>query len=532
MTKENVVLFGASGTMGFEAFKELWTRKEKYNIILLLRPSKKNKDLFKKYEHMAHITPIDGKGVVKGDGLKIVWGDATNFKDVFEAIKGADWVLDAMAYISPMADYYPDTAKAVNIEGIRNIVKAIKEQPNGAEKIKLVYTGTVAETGDRLQNIHTGRIGDPLKPSIFDYYAVTKIAGERIVLESDIKHWASLRLTYIMPTNYRDFVDLIDPIMFHQPIDTFMENVTSRDAGYGLINCLDVPSNSDFWRKAYNMGGGPDMRCTAYDFMNRSYQINGLSGIEKCAERKWFALRNFHMQYYDDSSTLNDYLHYWRDSMDDWEHEIKKSMPLGMKLITFLIKKIPFIQKKIERMTYAILKDMAENHRNGTKYWYDHKNDMRITAFYKDYETYEAIPDWGVDMPQMHPEPSSTTLDHGYDESKKQLNLSDLKKAAKYRGGKCLSETWNKDMYETLEWSCAFGHTFNGKPYTILKTGHWCPICTQSSWNYDEESKKNPFFAQVWYPNHDKDENNFYPSDCIHDIAGADKDKTIKKRMI
>ena len=44
--------------------------------------------------------------------------------------------------------------------------------------------GTVAATGDRMPPIHWGRIGDPLKPSIYDFYAVTKIAGERAVLES------------------------------------------------------------------------------------------------------------------------------------------------------------------------------------------------------------------------------------------------------------------------------------------------------------------------------------------------------------
>jgi hypothetical protein len=40
------------------------------------------------------------------------------------------------------------------------------------------------------------------------------------------------------------------------------------------------------------------------------------------------------------------------------------------------------------------------------------------------------------------------------------------------------------------------------------------------------------FFFQVWYPNHDKNENNQYPADCINDIAGADKDITTKKRLI
>ncbi|HZJ77510.1 MAG TPA: NAD(P)-dependent oxidoreductase, partial [Clostridia bacterium] len=40
--------------------------------------------------------------------------------------------------------------------------------------------------------------------------------------------------------------------------------------------------------------------------------------------------------------------------------------------------------------------------------------------------------------------------------------------------------------------------------------GHWCPEELPWPWNYDVEAKVNPFFAQVWYPLHDKDENNYY----------------------
>ena len=91
-----------------------------------------------------------------------------------------------MALISPEADRHPDKAKVVNTTAIEYIVKAIEAQPNGADHIKFIYTNTVAATGDRLPPIHMGRVGDPLKPSIFDFYAVTKIMGERAVLESNI----------------------------------------------------------------------------------------------------------------------------------------------------------------------------------------------------------------------------------------------------------------------------------------------------------------------------------------------------------
>ncbi len=525
MSRERVLLLGASGTMGHAAFSELWKRRDKYELVILARPSDKNRKLFHPYMQEASVAPIPGRGVARGDRFTIVWGDATEYADVEAAVRGADWVLNAMAFISPQADYYPEMAKAVNTDAIVNVIRAIEAQPGGAEHIKLVHTGTVAQTGDRLGGIHWGRVGDPLKPSIFDYYAVTKIAGERAVLESDIKHWASLRMTFIMPTEYKSYVSLRDPIMFHQPLDSFMENLSDRDAGYGLVNCLDIPDDSDFWQRVYNMGGGPGMRCTAYDYASMSFQAMGLSGIEACAERNWFALRNFHMQYYEDSHVLNEYLHHWRDDMDTYWEALTASMPPPMKALAFLCRRVPPVRRQAERVTYRMMRDWAENHRNGTAFWYKQRCELRISAFYKDYETYESIPGWGIDMPQLDPEPEWRRLDHGYDESKEQLALADLQGAARFRGGECLSDEWDGDMYSPVAWKCAFDHEFTGRPNTILKAGHWCPVCVAPPWNFDAIARHNPFFAQVWYPNHDEDEGNWYGEDCIQDIAGADLDR-------
>ncbi|MHB8113745.1 MAG: NAD-dependent epimerase/dehydratase family protein [Bellilinea sp.] len=519
-----VVLFGASGTMGYEVFKELWNRRETIDIVLLLLPGRREKKLFAVYEKQVGIKSLPERGVVEGNGLKIVWGDATHYPDVAEAIRGADWVLNAMAFISPAADYYPEMARAVNTTAIQNIVDAIQAEPDGAARIRLVHTSTVAATGDRPPPIHWGRVGDPLKPSIFDFYAVTKIAGERIVLESQIKHWAVLRMTFIMPTHFTALMRLRDPIMFHMPIHACMENITSADAGYGMANVLDIPDNSDFWRRVYNMGGGPGMRISAADYQNLAVQLLGLSGIQAVSERRWFALRNFHMQYYFDSWEANQYLHYWRTDMESYKRKLLASMPAALKLVRFVSHHIDSFRRLIEKKVYTILKGLAAEHRNGPLHWYLGHNDARITAFYKDYAEFEAIPDWGVDMPDTDLHQPALILDHGYDEEKALLELADLQQAAKFRGGECLTASWDGSLYTSLAWRCARGHSFSAMPYTILKAGHWCPDCMPPAWNYDEEARLNPFFAQVWYPNHGALEDNMYPAECVLDIAGADKD--------
>jgi nucleoside-diphosphate-sugar epimerase len=505
--------------MGYAAFQELWSRRNnkaerKYDIVLLLRPSRKNKRMFEPYERSCGIKPIQYDGITEdtAKSFRIVWGDATIYKDMLEAVRDVDWILCPMAFIAPEADHKPDVAKAVNTTAIEYVVKAIYEV-GGQSHIKFIYTGSVAETGDRLQTIHMGRVGDPLKPSAFDFYATTKIAGERAVIESGLRYWVSLRQTYIaLP----DAMSLMDPIMFHQPIDTHIELNTNRDAGRGLVNCLDVPETSDFWRRVYNMGGGPSCRVIFLDYIDKMMKLLGMGDYRKIMERKWFALRNFHCQYFEDSNVLDNYIHNWGEGLERHYREVRENAPHRVK-VAGILNKIPGLRRIVQSTGYNMMKKMVSG-KDGTLYWYTHHNDKRIAAFYGTYAAYEAIPDWDVSMP-----PNSTAavrLDHGYDESKTNLELDDLQGAANFRGGNLLSTRWDGDLYKKLRWRCAFGHEFEASPYSILKTGHWCPHppCTPPPWNYDEIAKVNPFFAQVWYTNHSRNEHNYYDENCYRDI--------------
>ena len=47
-------------------------------------------------------------------------------------------------------------------------------------------------------------------------------------------------------------------------------------------------------------------------------------------------------------------------------------------------------------------------------------------------------------------------------------------------------------------------------PYTVLRGGHWCPKCSPMPWKFDSLAKKMPFYAQLWYDTHGKDENYIY----------------------
>ena len=520
MSKQRVALFGASGTMGFEAFKELWRRRAEFDISILVLPSERDAGLFDSYQAAAGVPRSTDDGVAEGQGFRIVWGDATDPAATAATVKGADAVLNAMAYISPAADYRPEIAQAVNHDAVELILHAIAAEPDGNERIRYVHTGSVAQTGNRPVGIHMGRVGDPLKPSAFDYYALTKIAGERSVLESDLKLWASLRMSFIMPTRFDELFGLLDPISFHMPLDARLEAITDRDAGLGLVNSLDLPTSSDFWRRAYNMGGGPAMRTTAYQYLAASYALLGAEW-EACAERNWYALRNFHLQFYEDSGIANGYLEYQRDSLATFRQSITATMPVHMRLLAVLARRLPGLRRVVERRAYSMLEELASGHRNSPLYWYLNGNEARLNAFFGGSAEFEAIPGWGVDMPDLSMDAPWRRLDHGYDETKQVLELADLHEAAAFRGGSCLADAWDGGPYERLTWSCGSGHQFRARTYTVLGAGHWCPECV-ANWNGDERAATDSFFAQVWYADHEPGETHDYPLESGEDIRDAD----------
>jgi nucleoside-diphosphate-sugar epimerase len=361
LTKTRVLLTGASGSMGHEAFLELMRRTDRYDTRLILRPSKKNKDMFAPYANER--------------ALEIVWGDLGRADDVDRAVAGVDFVLHPAALISPAADRDPQAARRANVDGTRHLLEAIHRQPGGAERIAFVNIGSVAQYGDRLPPIETIRVGDPLKPSLHDYYALTKCEAERLVVESGLRRWASLRQTFIAIT---DLMSLLDPIMFHQPLEQCLEFITARDAGYGLVQCLEAPD--EFWCRIYNMSGGPSCRATYEEFIARQLEIHGLGDYKRVFDPNFFATRNFHCGYFADSHELDKYLGHFRDTKEDYFAAVEASVA-------------PWIRWASRLSPKPVVKAMARRYSDPIR-WIRENNEPYIRAFLGSREEWEAIPGW------------------------------------------------------------------------------------------------------------------------------------------
>lgn len=407
------MITGAAGNMGNETLKLLINDLGKCELILFDLDHPNSRQNLKAYEGI--------------QGVKVVYGDLLDRDLVYECVKEADIVLHIAAFVSPAADEFPERAMRINYGSTRNIIDAIK-QSGRAGITRLVSIGTVAQTGDRMPPIHWGRVGDPLKPSVYDYYAVSKIAAERMVIESGLSYWVSLRQTGIMGPKMSK---IQDPIMFHNCLDNVLEYVSDRDSGRLMRNlCIqDIDGELDqgFWQHIYNIGGGESCRVSTLDMYRVLYGKLGITNLDHVIDPKWYATRNFHGQYYLDSDKLENYLHFRRDSMEYFYQCYLDNLG-ALVPVAKVITKLPGGQKFMGAMIKRTMKKQALKKRGTLRFIEDNAIE-EIDAFWGNKQNWEAIPAKLSEMKGFSQWDQAIKLDHGYDEDQpaSQLNIEDMR---------------------------------------------------------------------------------------------------------
>lgn len=446
---KTVFLTGATGTMGWAGLHELLTRSDRFKVTILVRPSKKNKKKLKKY--------------LNNTNLKIVWGDLMNYNDVLEGVTGADYVLHVGGMVSPEADKYPEKTMKVNVTAAKNVVSAVKAQPN-ADEIKVVYIGSVAQTGFRDYDHIFGRTGDPLIPAKYDNYAVSKIIAECIFVDSGLKRWVSLRQSGIL---YPKLVTKgLNPITFHVPLRSGLEWATVEDSGRLLANVCENFVPDEFWNRFYNISSGASYRLTNYEFEVKLLKAIYCPPPEKLFDTNWFALKNFHGFWYTDADVLEKYLHFRRNvSCDDYFKYIRTQIPWYFRLAKIVS---PILMK-------VFMKTIASNKETGTLGWIKTRNKEKIETYFGSLDAWQNIPSWH-DLDRSHPSEKYTCLDHGYDESKplSEITIEDLRAVASFRNGKLLSDYFTPgDVTTVLQWETDDGKQFSASPVLVLLGGYF-----------------------------------------------------------
>lgn len=498
-----VSMTGVSGNMGREALRQVLELKEVDRVCVLLSPKKKNnrlaRKLFSKYQNR----------------IEIVRGSVSDLAACRKLVKDTDYLVHMAAVIPPASDASAKRSFECNAMGTLALADAVKEL---AHQPKFVHISTVALYGNRNELHPWGRVGDPLLVSPFDAYAMHKLYGERYVLEAGLSCWVVLRQTAMLHPNMMND-NVSDGLMFHTALNAPLEWVSSRDSGYLIKRILErdirgeIPS---FWKKIYNIGAGERGRATGYDTFNAGFGIIG-GTTEKFFKPEWFAPRNFHGLWFADGDELDSLFSYRRDGMHEYWKEIARKHK-----VFALGKIVP--AKLIDLFLFRRLL----KHPNSPRRWIKKGDAARVQAYFGGEEGVKALPkswadvkltakrdDYGEFKTVEYAKAHGLLLDHGYDESIPQEKWSEkeLSSAASYRGGAYL-QGFTGDAYEKLQWRCGRGHEFTASAYTVLRGGHWCPVCCQPSpWEFDSLAKEIPFFAQVWYDTHKEDENCRYIMD-------------------
>lgn len=313
---KKILLTGAGGNVGYQVLKQL-VEKEEYDVTILDINNKVNRKKFKLYKNK----------------VKIVYGDITDKSLVYDVIKDFDVIIHLAAIIPPAADKKPDLAYKVNFEGTRNIVNAIKQSKKGF----LFFASSVAVYGDRIENPYI-KVVDNLDPAE-DYYALLKIECEKMIEEVNIDY-SIFRLTAIMGRPD------IDPLMFHMPLETKLEILSSVDAARAFVNAVE--HTKELNKKIFNLSGGKCCRTTYKSLLRNMFKIYGLN--IKYLSVLAFADYNFHCGYFLDSDELENILHFRRETLESYYTRLRKETKGIMRFFSrvFSLPILFFLQEKSE----------------------------------------------------------------------------------------------------------------------------------------------------------------------------------------
>lgn len=318
MKRKKILLTGASGTIGIEIFRDIISRNKNYELYLFLRPSRKNKKLFKLYKQTTNI----------------IWGDIQNFEDVKKAVLNKDIIIHAAGVLPDIAMIQPDLAKLTNIGGTTNILNAMKDQESNP---KIIFTSSATVYSKSLENPII-RISDPVDTNPKDVYTYTKIEAEKLIVNSGMQY-CIFRILYVAAVEAMRF----RPIMFHISLDAPLEIIHVKDLARALVNAIE---SNDIWGKIFNIGGGKDWQVIYRDNLNDCYEIMGLG--KNFLPEAAFAKEGFYCGILDSQETQNlqKLLNFQNHTLQDFYIELKKWFGLK-RYLTPIIK--PFLKWYILR---------------------------------------------------------------------------------------------------------------------------------------------------------------------------------------
>lgn len=248
--------------------------------------------------------------------FETVWGDILDRSLIESTVSDVDYIIHLAGIIPPLSENKPELARAVNIEGTRNIITTAESSVTSP---KFIFAGSVSTFGPTMHLNPPRTAEDPLVAT--DVYTETKIECEKIVKESSLS-WTILRFAAAPPMNLGSN---IDPMIFEIPLDQRIEFVHSRDVGLACANALEANSVG----KTLLIGGGKSAQMLQREFVSKIMKSMGIGMLPESAFR---VAKNKDEYYYTDwldTEKSQQLLQYQTRTFEDYIEELKAQ--LGVK---------------------------------------------------------------------------------------------------------------------------------------------------------------------------------------------------------
>lgn len=246
-----VLLTGAFGNLGSLVVEKLLDRK--HHVVAFDVPSKANRKIARSFGD-----PPD---------LEIVWGDIRDGEQITAWVHEVDAVVHLAAIIPPFSDRNPELARAVNVGGTQNLLRAIE---TARHPPLLVFGSSIAVFGPRKQ-------GDPLCMPDDPLVETDPYSGHKIQCEQQIRAlrspWAILRLAGMIDGRLRQRDPDQARMAFSLAPDSPVEYVHTADAATAIVNVLDRPEAHG---RVHLIGGGPQCQVTTLELTRTMLGAIGL----------------------------------------------------------------------------------------------------------------------------------------------------------------------------------------------------------------------------------------------------------------
>ena len=204
---------------------------------------------------------MDFSGLEDDSGIDIVKGDITRPDDVASAAVGIAAAAHLAALLPPNSERDRSLTFAVNVEGTRNLIDALEEHSPGAA---FVFTSSISTYGNTSAEQPPVTVDHPQQA--IDLYAESKIAGEKLVVESALRA-VSLRIAPIAVPAF-----LEPPQVWPFTPDQRVEMVHRDDAVDALFAAVTLPEAA---QGVLNIAGGPSWQLTGRDYVRDFYDFVG-----------------------------------------------------------------------------------------------------------------------------------------------------------------------------------------------------------------------------------------------------------------